>query len=604
MLLFNTGPTTPVDGGTSSYQGAQGVIGQANELKDAITNFVAGTTTAKTVIENANKALVSMNDSTLTLQRSMGGVVVGANSFREKLIQSYQSSLNLGASFQDITDAVGGLAEGMGRVVNPSKEFLENTVATSKATGIATKELGILTAELYRYTLNQDTALEKIHNISVEARKSGLDAKSLVKDVEKNLKNISGFGFKNGIEGLTKMAKQAAVLRTSMEAIGAKKLGEDVLDPERAIEVAASFQMLGGAVGKLGDPFQLLYMAQTNVEGLQDELIKSAKSAAVFNKETGKFDVSTQDMYRLREQAKLTGANLEDLVNTGREASKLQYLKDTFSLDGLTEDQQNLVTGLANFKPGGKVSIDLPGFEEGNRDLAELMKDNDFKLALDEYQAKAAQSEKDLAISQMTISENQAKDINIIKETLLSTMTETQRTDLLKQIEDTNEKMAETAKVAATTAAPASITAITKVDDALNSVANQFEITGTALIAFNNAVNGLTSTILNKTDSGTQVNDLFIGASSSAPKILSKGKLFEGIVGDEVAVGTNLGKALSSVGSNIGGNIDININLNGSIAGDPGQLNKMFNSPEVQKQIMDTVLYKLNDYKRQQGVLS
>jgi hypothetical protein len=52
------------------------------------------------------------------------------------------------------------------------------------------------------------------------------------------------------------------------------------------------------------------------------------------------------------------------------------------------------------------------------------------------------------------------------------------------------------------------------------------------------------------------------------------------------------------------GNIDININLNGSIAGDPGQLNKMFNSPEVQKQIMDTVLYKMNEYKRQQGVLS
>ena len=34
------------------------------------------------------------------------------------------------------------------------------------------------------------------------------------------------------------------------------------------------------------------------------------------------------------------------------------------------------------------------------------------------------------------------------------------------------------------------------------------------------------------------------------------------------------------------------------------QLTKMFNSPQIQKQIMDTVLYKLNDYKRQQGVIS
>ncbi len=604
MLLFTTNPSQPVDGSTSSYSTSQGIIEQTNDLKDAIGNFVIGASKAKTIIDNANKALISMNDSSLALQRSMGGVVVGATEFREKLIQSYQNTLNLNASFQDVLDVVDGLSEGMGRVVNPSQKFLENTIATSKATGIATKDLGTLTAELFRFTLNQEVAIEKIHDISVEARKSGLDAKNLVTDVSKNLKNISGFGFKNGIEGLTKMAKQAALLRTSMESIGAKKLGEDVLDPERAIEVAASFQMLGGAVGKLGDPFQLLYMGQTNLEGLQDELIKSTQSAFAFNKATGKFDISTQDMYRLREQAKLTGSNLEDLVNAGREASKLQFLKDTFSLDGLSEDKQNLIAGLANFKPGGKVTVDLPGFEEGNRDLADLMKDNDFKVALEDYQKKAELNEKDLAIQQMTISENQAKDINIIKEAVLRTMTDTQRTNLLKTIEDTNKTLGETAKSVADTAAPTTIAAVTKIDGALNTVADQFSITSTSLIAFNNAINTMKTTITSKTDSETKVNDLFIGATSSAPKILSKGKLYEGIVGDEVAVGTNLGAALNNVGGGIGGKIDININLNGSINGDPGQISKMFNSPEIQKQIMDTVLYKLNDYKRQQGVLS
>jgi hypothetical protein len=40
-------------------------------------------------------------------------------------------------------------------------------------------------------------------------------------------------------------------------------------------------------------------------------------------------------MYRLREQAKLTGANLEDLVNTGKEAAKMDYIKDKFDLSGI-----------------------------------------------------------------------------------------------------------------------------------------------------------------------------------------------------------------------------------------------------------------------------
>ena len=91
---------------------------------------------------------------------------------------------------------------------------------------------------------------------------------------------------------------------------------------------------------------------------------------------------------------------------------------------------------------------------------------------------------------------------------------------------------------------------------------------------------------------------------NDAPQLLAKGKIYEGIVGDEIAIGTNLTDALNKGGGGIGGKIDININLTGSIGGDPGQLSKMFNSPQVQKQIMDTVLYKLNDYKRQQGVLS
>jgi hypothetical protein len=102
-----------------------------------------------------------------------------------------------------------------------------------------------------------------------------------------------------------------------------------------------------------------------------------------------------------------------------------------------------------------------------------------------------------------------------------------------------------------------------------------------------------------------KTKDLLYGATGDAPQLLAKGKLYEGIVGDEVAMGTNLTDALNKGGGGgIGGKIDININLTGSIGGDPGQITKMFNSPQVQKQIMDTVLYKMNEYKKQQGVLS
>ena len=88
-----------------------------------------------------------------------------------------------------------------------------------------------------------------------EAVVLGLNANKFITDVNANMKKLSGFGFKDGIEGLKKMVKQSQLLRSSISDIGAAQLQSKILDPEGAIQAAASFQMLGGAVGKLADPF-------------------------------------------------------------------------------------------------------------------------------------------------------------------------------------------------------------------------------------------------------------------------------------------------------------------------------------------------------------
>ena len=119
------------------------------------------------------------------------------------------------------------------------------------------------------------------------------------------------------------------------------------------------------------------------------------------------------------------------------------------------------------------------------------------------------------------------------------------------------------------------------------------------------------------------VRDAFLPEGGSAPMVMSEGQLYKGIVGDDVAIGTGLKEAfnksgklneiMSSIAStnntgggnaSVDGKIDININLAGAISGDKNSdIEKIFNSPQVQKQIMDTVLYKLKSYENQQGVL-
>lgn len=570
--------------------------------------------------------LTSMQNASIGLQRSMGGAFgqIGKNAseaakkfetgFQTRLQESLKIVQDFGGTFKDVTESIGGLADAMGRVVNPSINTVSNMVALSKTTGLTNKEVGGMVEGLTSFGGTQLEATKKIHDMAVVARQVGLDASKFVKTMSADVAKVGGFGFKEGLKNLTNMTKQAQMLKTTFGAI-VGNLQDTVLSPEGAIETAAKFQMLGGAVGKLGDPFQLLYMAQNDMEGLQNEIVKSTQAAFTFNKETGEFKASTQDLYRLKEQASITGAKFEDLVKTGREAAKLEYIKDKFDLTGLDKENQELLAGLAQVGKGGEVTIDIPGFGEVTESMIKSGEVND---ALKEYQKNAALDEKQIAINQLTATEKQGADIAIIRNSVVLGLSESNRNTILTKIDEGqtayNDAIKQMGNVVGQKIGEKATGIIENVGGkALKTFGETtgYPTTGAygdptgvkqgKFISAINDVDDLVDTALGKITEPSE--DLFM-SSGGKPKILARGKLYEGIVGDEVAMGVGLGDALSKSGGNLTGAIDININLNGSINGDPGQISKMFNSPQVQKQIMDTVLYKLKDYKNQQGVLS
>ena len=323
MLFFGTEPNTTSAG---DYSTGKDLAAQLQLLSDSIKNFVGPS--MKDVFKNLSQEMVSIENTSKSLQKNMGGVAFNTQNFTQQLYEAYKVNMDIGATFKDSADVLQGMSGEMGRMVGTSTENLSNMVLFSKLAGMSSESVGKMVAEMIRYGGSQAEALEEMNKMRTEAIKLGLNANKFITDVNANLKKLSGFGFKDGVKGLTNMVKQAQLLRSSIENIGAASLQVKILDPEGAIEAAAGFQMLGGAVGKLGDPFQLLYMAQSDMAGLQDELVKSTKAAYTFNKSTGQFEASTQDLYRLREQASITGADFEKMAEAGREAAKLDFIQN------------------------------------------------------------------------------------------------------------------------------------------------------------------------------------------------------------------------------------------------------------------------------------
>ena len=608
------------------------------ELNTAMEETFVKTKDALGPFDKLIEKITQTENVAVGIQRSMGGAFaqMGSdagtfgekfrNSFYERLKETTKEAIKFGGSFTDVANSVGDLAESMGRVVNPSQETLLNMVALTKTTGQGTKEIASMVESLSSLGGNQKEATESISKMAQEARKVGLDATKFVKQMATDLNKVSGFGFRNKpIESLTRMTKQAQMLKTTFDNI-VGNLQDTVLDPEGAIETAAKFQMLGGEVGKLADPFQLMYMAQTDMEGLQKELVKSTQAAFKFNAETGNFDASTQDLYRLREQAQITGTKLEDLVKTGREAAKLDYIKDKFDFSGVADqDTKDLLAGLAEVGKDGKVTIDIPGFgkiEEGQALSADATK------ALEEYQKVAAMDEKEIAQRQLTTTEKQQIAVEQIKNAVLLNLTEDNRQKVLEQLKSTTKAYQDAASDASTAAGTVignqAAGVVTKTGDFAEqaigkstgygdygSLAQQAEFIGAI-----QALGDLTGTIT--MDKPSQ--DLFVPSSGQGPKVMAEGKIFKGIVGDEVAMGTNLTEAFSRVSTlrdlisnqtkntsekqNLDGNLKIDINVGGKVDGDKNNdMSKLFSNPLFQKQLMDMVLYKMKDYQKQQGVL-
>jgi|LauGreDrversion4_2_1035121.scaffolds.fasta_scaffold47932_1 hypothetical protein len=361
-----------------------------------------------------------IEDLTRKTTRNISGMFgAAADSLQKASVNAYLETLNIGASYEEVLSIQQEIATQQQKALSLTEEEVVAAVAFSKATGVAAKDVGTIVLAFADLGQSTSTALENMSNMAAEARKYGLNVGQFMSTVAKNLTLVNSYGFKNGVEGFTKMVARSQALRIDMTQT--TKLASELLNPEKAIELAAEFQNLGGAIGDLGDPFKLLYMAQNDMEGLQEAVVQAAKSAVMFNKQTGEFKISSTEMYRLRAQAQALGVSYEELANTAVRAAKESEILSRLRFTGLNKETQQLVANLAEIKDG-QVQIKLPGMDKAITDFSVLQNENseEFK-ALKAYQETAVLSDRQIAEGQLSTLQNIANSLQGLKDVTVTT---------------------------------------------------------------------------------------------------------------------------------------------------------------------------------------
>lgn len=381
---------TPTGGGPSISDALSAVKDSFTKLQDSIFDF-------EDQVSRVNRQVLGQGS-------------IYAKSMREQFAKATMDVLQFGGNLDDVANTFSTINKVMGKNTMLSGKELSNMVALQKSAGITAEEMGALVEAFDSIGVGVEGAISSVDDMAAKARGLGLNVNTFLSTTAKNLKLVNSYGFKDGVEGLTRMVARAQALRIDMTSV--KGLAADLLNPEKAIELAAEFQNLGGAIGALGDPFQLMNMGQNDMEGLQNAIIDATKASVQFNSQTKRFEISALEMRRLRAFASATGADYEQLADSAvRAAKETQAFEDIKFLD-VDSDKKQLVANLAKLNKEGKLEIQLP-----NMDKAVELTELTAKQVEDAYSGLKKQQE-DGELTALEVAKQQRSTLEDILDTL------------------------------------------------------------------------------------------------------------------------------------------------------------------------------------------
>jgi hypothetical protein len=227
-------------------------------------------------LQSVASAISNMIVEADSLNRAFGGGRVRIEEMNYAIKDSVSSINKLGGDISDVTATMAGIAEGSRRNVIATEEQVSKLYASgqilNRTAADLTESFGNAGYEVSQIGVNVEESIGYVQNL-------GLNAKTITNDVVRNLDSMNRFNFNDGVQGLTKMAAQASMLRFDMRDTA--NFADKVITPEGAINMSAAFQRLGLAVGSLGDPFKLMNDSINDPGALQDSLINATKAAAI-----------------------------------------------------------------------------------------------------------------------------------------------------------------------------------------------------------------------------------------------------------------------------------------------------------------------------------
>lgn len=174
----------------------------------------------KNSFKNLQDSIFDFEDQVSRVNRQvLGQGSIYAKSMREQFAKATMDVLQFGGNLDDVANTFSAINKVMGKNTMLSAQELSNMVALQKSAGITADEMGALVEAFDTMGVGVEGAVSSVDDLADKARGLGLNVGTFLSTTAKNLKLVNSYGFKDGVEGLTRMVARAQALRIDMTSV-------------------------------------------------------------------------------------------------------------------------------------------------------------------------------------------------------------------------------------------------------------------------------------------------------------------------------------------------------------------------------------------------
>lgn len=254
-----------------------------------------------------------------------------------------------------------------------------------------------------------DTVQGAIAKAYATAAKSGLNAEKMTQKISQNLSMANRLSFRNGIDGLTRMAMLSEKMGINMQSV--ESAAGNFMELDKAIENAAHLQMLGGSAGAMfGNPLTAAYEANYDPEAFAKRMSDSLASYATFDASKGISNINGMNMDFVRNIAKAMGISAEEAASMAKKQAEVRYKENTYgtALDAMSGGDQmkrDMLINKSTIQNGklGMVDSKQQWHEMSYYQSGEGKKEMDMMMSM--YGKSDSEIMRDIATTEKTIEE-------------------------------------------------------------------------------------------------------------------------------------------------------------------------------------------------------